>query len=224
MRLLRRNPKVPKAAFGPAEGKPSVHRLTGGQMRDESARMGRECAQTAHANRQSPWRPGVCQRDDPDRHRAATAASRSCWYDSQTNPAPHHATDRIETGKAKPQPQVKAGAGCMVIQNFLKRVPGHKPDVIVVQGLPKRDRPAPAQCVLMRRNQDQVIDGERKAFHLGSGDSLITGDPYIGEVRGDGTDNLAARPLLQVDIDIRMSREEPAQGGRQKLLRRRCIG
>ena len=119
---------------------------------------------------------------------------------------------------------MSSGAGRMVIQNLLKRMTGHKPDVIVVEGLSKRDLPAPAQCVLMRCDQDQVIDGERKGFHLGSGNSLIAGDPYIGEVRGDGADNLAARPLFQVDIDIRMSREEPTQGGRQELFRCRCIG
>ena len=119
---------------------------------------------------------------------------------------------------------MSSGAGRMVIQNLLKRMAGHKPDVIVVKGLSKRDLPAPAQCVPMRCDQDQVIDGERKGFHLGSGNSLIAGDPYIGEVRGDGADNLAARPLFQVDIDIRMSREEPTQGGRQELFRCRCIG
>jgi hypothetical protein len=93
--------------------------------------------------------------------RAATAASRRRWYDGQTNPASHRATDRIETRKAKPQPQVEAGAGGMVIQNLLKRITGHKPDIIVIEGLPKSDLSAPAKRVLMRCDKDQVIEGGR---------------------------------------------------------------
>lgn len=186
--------------------------------------MGRERAHAAHTNRESPWRPGVCQRDDSDRHRAAAAASRRRRYDGQTDPASNHPTDRIETGKAKSHPEVEAGAGRVVIQHRLQRMAGDKPDIIVVEGLAKHDLPAPAQCVLRRRDKDQVIDGERKGFHLRRRDSLIAGYPYISEVRGNGADDLAARSLLQVDIDVRMCREKPAQGGRQKLLCCRRIG
>ena len=99
--------------------------------------MGRERAQTAHANRQSPWRPRVCERDDPDRHRPAAAARRRRRYDGQADPASDHTTDRVETGNADPQPEVQAGARRVVIQHLLQRMAGDKPDVIIVEGLVK---------------------------------------------------------------------------------------
>jgi len=67
-----------------------------------------------------------------------------------------------------------------------------------------------AQRVLMRCDKNQVIDDERKGFHFGSRDSLIAGDPYIGEIGSNCADDRAARPLFQVNVDIRMSGEEAA--------------
>lgn len=52
------NTEVPEADFGWAEGKRLFCCRIGSQMLYEPSRMDRERAQIAHANRQSPWRPG----------------------------------------------------------------------------------------------------------------------------------------------------------------------
>src|SRR5215472_4738130 len=107
--------------------------------------MGRQSCKAMNANRQTPWCPGICQRDDPDRHRAAATARRRRWYDGKANPAPHHTTDRIETGEANSKPQVSPGTGRMVVQNFLQRMASQKSDIIVIERLAKRNLAASGQ-------------------------------------------------------------------------------
>jgi hypothetical protein len=77
--------------------------------------MGRQSCKAADADFQTTRRPGIDERDDPDRRGPLAPAGRRCRDHSYPDSATNHLANGIETGKADTQFQAAARAGRVVV-------------------------------------------------------------------------------------------------------------
>ena len=106
---------------------------------------------------QSPRRPGVGERDGPDRCLFPISAGRSCRNHRHANSVSDHLVYGIEPGKADAQLQAAAGAGRVVSHLLLEGMTGGEADIVITKGLAKRDRPCTAHHMIARCNEHKPI-------------------------------------------------------------------
>ena len=103
--------------------------------------MGRQSCKTVDADCQTARRPGIDERDDPDRRRPLVPAGCRCRNHRQANSATNHPANGTEAGKANTQFQATTGAGSVVLHLILEGVTSRKADMVKGKGIAKRDRP-----------------------------------------------------------------------------------
>ena len=172
---------------------------------------GQRC-NAADADCQTPRRPGIDERDDPDRRGTLVPAGCRCRNYSHANSATNRSTNGIESGKADTQFQATAGAGRMVFHLILEGIPGREANMVIGKGIAKRDRPLTAHHMIAWRDQHQPVLGERKSLQFFGRIDFISDDADLGEVSGDSAHDVAAGTLLQIDVDLGMLRQECGQG------------
>ena len=179
--------------------------------------MGRQGCKTADANCQTTRRPGIDERDDPDRRGPLVPAGCHCREHSHTNSATNHLANGIESGKADTQFQATAGAGRVVFHLILEGITNREANMVIGKGIAKRDRPLMAHHMVARRDQHEPVFGKRKGLKFFGGIDLVPDDADLGEVSGDGAHDVAAGTLLQIDVDLGMLRQECGQGSGKEL-------
>jgi hypothetical protein len=127
---------------------------------------------------------------------------------SHANPATNYVANGFEPGKPDTQSQATARADRVVFHLILERITGRKTDMVVGEGIAKRDRPLLADRMIARCDQDEPVFGKRKGLQFFGGVDLVTDDTDLGEVSGDSAHDVAAGMLLELDIDQGMLRQE----------------
>jgi hypothetical protein len=97
--------------------------------------------------------PGIGERDDPDRCRTPVPASRGCRNHSHANSATDHLAYSIESGNADAQFQATARAGRVVFHRILEGITSSQANMVIGEGIAKRDRPLTAHHMITRRDQ-----------------------------------------------------------------------
>ena len=167
--------------------------------------MSRQGCKTADAVCQTPRRPGIDERDDPDRRGPLVPAGRRCREHSHANSAANHLANGIKSGKADAQFQAAAGAGRVVFHLVLEGITSREADMVIGKGIAKRDRPLMAHHMIARRDQHEPVFGKRKGLQFFGGiGTVIPDDADLGEVSGNSAHDVAAGTLLQIDVDLRM--------------------
>ena len=80
-----------------------------------------------------------------------------------------------------------------------------------------------SEHVSTRRDQNQTVFRKRKSLEFLSRVDGLGDDTDVGKALGDGTYDLSALELLEVDVDIGMGRQEHCQSGREKFYCRNGI-
>ena len=158
--------------------------------------MGRQGGEAADADSQATRRPGVDEREDPDRRGPLVSAGSRCRNHSHANPAANHLANGMESGKADTQFQATAGAGRMVFHLILEGIPGREANMVIGKGIAKRDRPLTAHHMIAWRDQHQPVLGERKSLQFFGRIDFISDDADLGEVSGDSAHDVPAGILL----------------------------
>ena len=144
-------------------------------------------------------------------------------HDADADLAFDHAADRVEAAQLHAQPQRLADARRLVGEEALQRAGAVEPDEVAVEHLRKRDFRALGERMVARHHQHEAVAAERIGFERarihGAGD-----DAEIGNAFRDQADDLVAEPLLEIDADMRMRRQERAQRLRQEFGERVGVG
>ena len=85
-----------------------------------------------------------------------------------------------------------------------------------MQNVRERDTFVRRQLVIARNHHDQPVDGEGAQVKVG-GIDRIRKNADLRQSGRDGSRDLNALPLLQFDVDLRVSRHPRAEPFRQKL-------
>ena len=96
--------------------------------------------------------------------------------------------------------------------------------MVIGKGIAKCDRSLTAHQMIARRDQNEAVFGKRKGLKFLGGIDLVPDDADLGEVSGNRADDVAARMLLQIDVDLGMLRQECGQGRGKELGGCRRIG
>ena len=168
----------------------------------------RQSCKAADADCQTTRRPGIDERNDPDRRGPLVSAGCGCRNHSHANSATNHLANGIEPGKADTQFQATAGAGRVVFHLVLEGITSREADMVIGKGIAKRDRPLMAHHMIARCDQDEPVFGKRKGLQFFGGIDLVPDDADLGEVSGDSAHDVAAGTLLQIDVDLGMLRQE----------------
>jgi len=171
---------------------------------DEPLPMGGQSCKAADADYQSPGGPGIGQRNDPDRCRSAISPRCRCRKHSHANSATYHLAYRIEAGNADAQFQATAGADRVIFHLLLEGMTSGEADIVIIKDLAKRDRPLMAHHMTAWCNEHKPIFGKGECLQFLSGIDFIPDDTDLGMILRDGAHNLAARTLLQIDVDLGM--------------------
>ena len=99
--------------------------------------MGRQSCKAADADFQTTRRPGIDERDDPDRRGPLAPAGRRCRDHSYPDSATNHLANGIETGKADTQFQAAACAGRVVFHLILQGVARREANMVIGEGITK---------------------------------------------------------------------------------------
>jgi hypothetical protein len=105
----------------------------------------------------------------------------------------------------------------MIFHLVLKGIAGGKANMVIGKGIPKCDRPLRAHHMAARCDQHQPVFGNRKCLQLFGGIDLVPDDNDLGDVSSHCAHNVAAGTLLQIDVDLRMLRQELGQRSGKKL-------
>jgi hypothetical protein len=173
--------------------------------------MGRQRCKAANADCQTTRRPGIDERDDPDRRGPLVPAGCRCRNYSHTNPATNHLTNGIETGKADTQFQTTARTGRVVFHLILEGITSREANIVISKGIAKRDCALMAHHMIARRDQHQPVFRKRKSLQFFGRIDLVPDDADLGEVSGDSAHDVAAGTLLQIDVDLGMLRQDAAK-------------
>ena len=171
---------------------------------DQPLPMGGQDCKAADADCQSPWGPGIGERNDPDRCRTPIPAGCGCRNHSHANSAADDLAYSIESGNADAQFQATAGASRVIFHLLLKGMTSGKADIVVTKGLAKRDCALVAHEMIAVGNEHKPIFCKGKRLKFFSWIDLVPYDTDLGKILGDGADNLAAGTLLQIDVDLGM--------------------
>jgi hypothetical protein len=163
-----------------------------------------QSCKAADADRQATWRPGVDERDDPNRGGALVPAGCRCRKHSHADFAPDHLANGVEDGQADTQFQTTACAECVVFDRVLEGITGSEANMVKGKGIAKCDRPLMAHHMIAGCNEHKPIFGKGKRLKFFSGIDLVPDDTDLGKILGDGAHNLAAGTLLQIDVDLGM--------------------
>jgi hypothetical protein len=128
--------------------------------------MGRQRCKAADADRQTTRRPGIDERDDPDRRGPLVPAGCRRRNYRHANPATNHLANGIEAGQADTQFQTTAGAGRVVFHLILKGITSREANMVIGKSVAKRDRPLTAHYMIPRRDQHEAVFGKRKGLQL----------------------------------------------------------
>ena len=104
-----------------------------------------------------------------------------------------------------------------MVQRLLKRAAFREAYEFLVQDLAKSNFTTPTESLTMGRNQDQAVFGKRKDLELLGRVDRFGDDTDVGAALGDGTYDLSALALIEVDVEIGMGRQEHCQNGRKKF-------
>jgi hypothetical protein len=151
-------------------------------------------------------RPGIDERDDPDRRGPLVPAGCRCREHSHANSAADHLANGIESGKADTQFHATAGAGRVVFHLVLEGITSREADMVIGKGIAKRDRPLMAHHMIARCDQHEPVFGKRKGLKFFGGIDLVPDDADLGEVSGHSAHDVAAGTLLQIDVDLGIPR------------------
>jgi len=171
---------------------------------DQPLPVGGQGCKASDADRQSPRRPGIGERNDPDRGRSPIPAGGGCRNHSHANPAPDHLAYGIEAGNADAQFQATARAGRVIFHLILEGMTSREADIVVTKGLAKCDRLLTAHHMIAGCDKHKPILGKGKRLKFFGGIDLVPDNADLGKVLRDGAHNLAAGTLLQIDVDLRM--------------------
>jgi hypothetical protein len=99
----------------------------------------------------------------------------------------------------------------MMIQRLLERAAFREAYELVVQDLPKSYLTFRTKHVATGRDQDKAVFSERKDLELLGRVHRFGDDADVGMAFGDGTYDLSALALLEVDVDVGMGQQKWCQ-------------
>jgi hypothetical protein len=178
---------------------------------DKLLPVGRQSRKVTDADRETPWCPGVDERDDPERRGALIPVRCRCRDHGHANSASNHLANGIEAGKSHAQFQATAGAGGVVFHLILEGIAGRETDVVIGKRVTKRNHPLPARHMITRRNQHKPVFGERKGLKFFGGIYLVPDDADLRNISGDSAHDVAAGALFQIDVNLGLPRQECGQ-------------
>jgi hypothetical protein len=200
-RAIPDNAEVANRNFGKLEG--SRSRLCAGpEVLEKPLPMSRQSRQLVHADRQTTRRPGIDQRDDPQRRGPLVPAGCGCRNHGHPDTAAHHLANCFEPREADTQFQPTAGAGGVVFHLILESVPGREANIVIGKRIAKCDRAVSAHHMISWRDQHEPVFGKWKGLQFFGGVDLVPNDADLGEVSGNSAHNVAAGTLPQIDIDL----------------------
>ena len=186
--------------------------------------MGRQSCKATDADFQTTRRPGIDESDDPDRRGPLAPAGRRCRDHGYADSATNHLANGIETGKADTQFQAAARAGRVVFHRILEGITSSQANMVIGEGIAKRDRPLTAHHMIARRDQHEPVLGKRKGLKFFGGIDLVPDNADVGQASGNSAHDVAAGTLLQIDVDLGMLRQEYGQGSGKEFGGRSRIG
>jgi hypothetical protein len=193
------------------------------QVLDEPLPMWRQSRKVADAYRQTSRRPGIDQRDDRDRRRPLVPMGRRLRDHSHANSGANHSANGVKPRKPNPEFQAAASASRVVLHRILEGVARREANLVISKSIAKPDGALMAHRMITWRDQHESVFREWKSLKFFGRIDFVANDANVGEVSGDSAYDVAAGTLLEIDIDLRILRQERGQGSGKKLSRCRRI-
>src|SRR5262249_21669954 len=126
---------------------------------------------------------------------------------SDTDTVLDHPADCIKAVELHAQFERPPGPRGLLAEIVLQSIGGAQADELLVERLVKSDLPTPAKRVTARRDQNQTVAGEWKNLQIAKVNQ-IDHNARIGKAGRDSLHDLMAWPFIEIDIDVRMGRQE----------------
>src|SRR5215467_1036640 len=170
--------------------------------------MHRQRSQVSNANGVVTKRPGVCEGVDFDRHRSLKPTGSGFRQHGKADSAFGQSTNGIKPAQPDTYIEPPAEPRRIMIQKLLERAAERRTYEVVIEDLSKCDLSLLTKGMLPWPDNNEADLSDRIGLQFVGRIDCFCDDADVRNALGDQPHNLSAGTILELEIDIGVSREE----------------